>query len=216
MQEILVIPRECIHGFEGFVPWIEASELIDTVPDLVNWMPRKSAELSERWVQPIPCAIFRNSASQYCVFRQARQSRIDLSGRISFFVGGHIDSNHDNKPLREVFAETAKREISEELGIVSDYQLKPIGIVIDSSTTIASRHIGLVYETTIDQKLKSLSADEFSIWSKHNGQFYSVESLSQQLHSEFDPWSSILFSQYLNGKVSMDVGRQSRLSMSLE
>ena len=215
MQEILVLPRNCVHGLDGFVPWGDAIELADLPERYVCWMPRAEAEASEQWVQPIPCAIFRDSNGRYCVFRQPRQSRKDLSQRFSFIVGGHIDSDYRNKPVYEIFRETAKREVLEEVGIDLDCQLKPVGMVIDSSSMIASRHVGFVYEAIIDTKIKSLVADEFSVRSKYNGQFFSVESLSR-FRTKFDPWSFILFSQYLNGGFSMDVGRQPMFSVPSE
>ena len=215
MQEILVLPREYFHGFDGFMSWDLASKLIDSVASYVNWMPRPDAERSEQWVQPIPCAIFRDSGGRYCVFRQARQKRRDLSHRYSFVVGGHIDSGRDSDNIREIFEETVKREVSEEIRVKLDCQLRPIGMVADFSSIMASRHIGFVYEAVIDQKLKSRAANEFSTRSKHNGQFSSLESLSK-LRSGFDPWSFMLFSQYLSGGFSMDVGRQSTLSIPRE
>ena len=212
MQKILVLPRESFHGLEGFVPWSDASNLIDSVAENVSWMPRADAEISAQWVQPIPCAIFRDSRGQYCVFRQARQQRSDLSHRVSFIVGGHIDIGWENKTVCDIFEATVKREVSEEVGIDLERQLKPVGMVVDSSSIVASRHIGFVYEAVADKEIKSMVTEEFSISSKYNGKFFSIESLSR-FRSEFDPWSFILFSQYMGGGFSMDIGRQPTLSL---
>lgn len=212
MQKIMVLPRERFHGLDGFVPWARASKLIDYAGDCLSWMPRPDAERSEEWVQPIPCAIFRDSNGRYCVFRQSRQQRSDLSHRVSFIVGGHIDSGWDNMTVRDIFEATVKREVSEEVGVDLDCPLKPVGMVIDSSSLTASRHIGFVYEAIVDKDIKSLAAEEFSVGSKYNGEFFSIESLSR-FRSEFDPWSFILFSQYLGGGFSMDIGRQPTLSL---
>ena len=215
MQEVLVLPRELFHGVDGFVPWSRASELVNSVAEYARWMPRTAAERSEQWVQPIPCAIFRDSNGRYCVFRQARQLRRDLSNRVSFIVGGHIDSDWDIRNVSTLFEKTVKREVSEEIGVDLASPLKPVGAVIDSSSMIASRHIGLIYEAVVDQQIKSLVAEEFSVGSKYNGKFFSIESLSR-FRSEFDPWSFILFSQYLGGGFSMDIGRQPTLSIPTE
>ena len=190
--------------------WPHASDLIDSVTECVIWMPRADAEISEQWVQPIPCAIFRDGSGRYCVFRQARQLRSDLNRRVSFVVGGHIDHSCLNKSISGIFEDTVIREISEEIGVELDSPLKPVGMVIDSSSMMASRHVGFVYEATVDKEIKPLVADEFSVGSKYNGQFFSIESLSM-FRSKFDPWSFILFSQYLNGGFSMDIGRQPML-----
>ena len=172
MPNILVLPRKCVDGLDGFVPWVDAIKIIDSVESYANWLPREEAELSEQWVQPIPCAIFRNDRGQYCVFRQARQQGNDLSLNCSFIVGGHIDSFCDRRSTCEVFEDTVRREVLEEVMVTLDSQLKPIGMVIDSSSIMASRHIALVYEATVDRKLKSLAGDEFSVRSKYNGEFF--------------------------------------------
>ena len=215
MQKILVLPREHFHRLDGFVSWPRINKLIDSVADYINWLPRPEAERSENWVQPIPCAIFRDRSGRYCVFRQARQQRSDLSLRYSFVVGGHIDSEGNGKNILEIFEETVKREVSEEIGLDLNGHFQPVGIVIDSSSVAASRHIGFIYEAIVDRELKSLNANEFSTRSKFNGQFYSIESLSE-LRSNFDPWSFMLFSQYMSGGFSMDVGRQPMLSILTE
>lgn len=221
MQEILVLPRKYIEGLDGFVAWSGSGNLIESADDFVNWMPRTEAERSQEWIQPIPCAIFRDSDGRYCVFRQARQSRIDLSRRISFIVGGHIDSGCGSKPVSEIFVETVRREVSEELGFTLDCQLIPIGIVIDSSSLMASRHFGVVYEAVVDNDLRSLTTDEFTVRSDYNGQFFDLEALSRLITSQrprlrFDPWSFILFSQYLGSELSKDIGHQPMLSIPTE
>lgn len=215
MQKILVLPREHFHGLDGLVPWPRTSRLVDSAAEHVSWIPRNYAETSERWVQPIPCAIFRDSVGRYCLFRQARKQRSDLSHRISLVIGGHIDSGCDYDSIHNVFEETVRREVSEEVGVDLDRPLKPVGMVVDATSIMASRHIGFVYEAVIDREVKSLRADEFSVRSKYNGQFLSVESLSE-LRSKLDPWSYILFHQYLSDGFPMDIGRQSKFLIPTE
>jgi len=215
MQNILVLPRERFDELDGFVPWTRACKMIDSIAGSIHWMPRPEAECSEQWVQPIPCAVFRDSRGWYCLFRQARQQRSDLSHRFSFIVGGHIDNSRDFNSIEKIFEETVYREVSEEVGVDLDCPPRPIGMVVDATSLMASRHIGFVYEAVIDREVKSLSSVEFSVRSKYNGQFFSVESLSE-LSSKLDPWSYILFHQYLNGGFPMDIGRQSKFLTSTE
>ena len=212
----MVIPRKLIHELEGFVAWSLAGELIDSVSDQLMWMPRTEAERSQEWVQPIPCAIFSDSHGRYCVFRQAHQGRVDLSRRISFIVGGHIDRDYYDSPIPKVFLETVRREVSEELGVSFNYELNPLGIVVDSSSLIASRHFGIVYKAVIDEDLRSLATEEFAVRSEYNGRLFDLESLSSLIASQrprlrFDPWSFILFSQFLGRDFSKDIGHQPML-----
>lgn len=213
MQKILTLPRARFAGLDGFVPWREAVGLVEAAADELIWLPRAEAEASAQWVQPIPCAIFRDGGGRYCVFRQARQRRRDLSRRVSFIVGGHIDDGESAKTIGELFEATARREVLEEVGLELDSRLHPAGLVIDSSSLTASRHIGVVYEIGVDLAVKSLAAEEFAVSSKYNGQFFDLESLAR-FRLEFDPWSLILFSQYLKGNLATNLGRQSTLTLA--
>ena len=221
MQEILVLPRERLHELDGFVAWAHAGNLLDSAAGCAKWMPRAEAECSEQWVQPIPCVIFRNGAGQYCVFRQARQSRLDLSRRISLIIGGHIDCDFNSQGIQEIFEETARKEACEELGITLDSELNPLGVVVDCSSLVASRHFGVIYEAQIDINIKSAANDEFVVGSDYNGQFFDVESLSklmifQRPRLRFDPWSYLIFSQYLGCDFSSNLGHQPMLHLPSE
>ena len=221
MEEILVLPRENFRGLEGFVSWAQASELLEPIAGCFEWMPRTEAELSEQWVQPIPCVIFRNSAGHYCVFRQARQPRLDLSRRISLIIGGHIDCDFNSQIIQEIFEQTARKETYEELGISLDAELNPIGVVVDPSSLMASRHFGIIYEAELDGYIKSAATDEFVVRSDYNGKFFDLESLSRLLifqrpRLRFDPWSYLIFSQYLGRDLSKNLGHQPMLYLPKE
>ena len=134
MQIIMAFPRDFVDGIDGFIPWDEARQLLDSASKETIWMPRDDAECSKVWVQPIPCAIFRDSLGRYCVFRQTKQQRKDLSSRLSFFVGGHVDNCSVGDDVPAMLYETVKREIWEEIGMIVDDTATPIGAVIDGSS----------------------------------------------------------------------------------
>ncbi len=210
MQEIMVFPRYIIHGADGFIPWDEAKQLVESASNAVVWMPRNDAECSEIWVQPIPCAIFRDASGRYCVFRQIKQQRKDLSSRLSFIVGGHIDRCVASNLLTEALCETVKREVWEEVGITLDHTLEPVGMVVDASSLIASKHVGFIYELNVDTGVRSRTKEEFSVRSKYDGRFLNIEDRSR-FRGTFDPWSSIIFAEYMEGGFATDLGRQPML-----
>lgn len=210
MQDIMVFPRAFIDGIDGFLPWEKADRLIDSASNAAVWMPREDAEHSQKWVQPIPCVIFRDALGRYCVFRQVRQQRKDLSNRLSFFVGGHVDRGCGGRGLREVLFETAKREAWEEVGIVLEDTAMPVGVVVDASSLKASRHIAFIYEAKVYTDVRSQSNEEFSARSKYDGMFLDMADRSR-FRGTFDPWSSIIFAQYMEGGFATDVGRQPML-----
>ena len=208
MQEILVFPRSFLNDKGEFIQQDEAKQLIESLSVAVDWMPREEAESSEAWVQPIPCAIFRDASGKYCVFRQIRQRRKDLSQRLSLVVGGHVDRCAESSLLPEVLSETVKREVWEEVGIVLDHTPSLVGMVVDASSLMASRHVGFIYQVDVNTDVKSLSSEEFSIRSEYNGRFLNMEDHTKFRLKEgrlafgslqFDPWSSIIYAQYLDG-----------------
>ena len=194
--EILILGRQCIQGYERFVPWDCAKSLVSSGNENFDWAPRDEAEKSGDWVQPIPCALLRDDKGKYCVLRRIRDTRADLRSRMTLVVGGHVDRPLHEQSNPSLLFETLKRELDEEIGVQDLSVIEPIGLVIDSSSTFASRHIAFVYEATILDNIVPRAKEEFSTRSKFSGHFFAVDELSK-FHSEFDPWSLILFEDYI-------------------
>ena len=215
-QEILVFPRVSLLTRERFVPWAEAGTILESVEEEMTWLLRNEAEQSADWMQPIPCAIIRNQIGEYHILRRVKQGRADLSSKLSLIVGGHIDRDPDNWRLPSLLSTTLDREIEEELGVSQSLKTKPIGLVIDHSSPFASRHVGFVHEVVIVDEFKSLAVEEFSTRSKYSGQSYSATGLSKFFKdNEFDPWSAIIFANYIAPSYSMDMGTQPEFLLAL-
>lgn len=212
MQDIMVFPRNLIDGMDGFFPWASVVPWMQAISDAFEWIPRDIAECSHTWVQPIPCAILRDPAGRYCVFRQVRQARRDLSRRLSFVVGGHVDRPCSYGTLAELFSDTVKREVLEEVGLDLDSRIDPIGVVVDGSSLVGSRHVGFVHEIKVLAEVKSRASEEFSFRSKYDGMFLDVSDRTR-FRGTLDPWSSLLFSHYMEGGSSTDIGRQLALPL---
>ena len=215
-QEILVFPRELLPTDTSFVPWEAVPPILKVVEENMSWLPRNEAEQSEDLIQPIPCTIIRNKFQEYHVLRRINEGRKDLRSRITLVVGGHIDSCPGNHELLTLLKMTLKREVGEELGIFNLAEPKPVGLVLDNSSPAASRHAGFVYEIVVDDELKPLAIEEFSTRSKYSGRSFPVEGLSGFFKDdEFDPWSAIIFANYIAPTYSMDIGTQSELLLPL-
>ena len=212
-QEILVFPRAALPAGGRFVPWAAAGPVMAAVTAEMTWLPRTVAEQSRDWLQPIPCALIRNEQQEYRVLRRVKQGRPDLSSRISLVVGGHIDRCPNNPGLQTLLATTLAREVDEELGLSSLPAVKPVGVVVDDSSAAASRHIGFVHEIVIADEFKPLATEEFSTRSKVNGQRYAPAALSR-FRKEFDPWSQIIFAEYIAPAYAVDLGIQPSLPLA--
>jgi predicted NUDIX family phosphoesterase len=208
-KEILVFPRRCIQSSDRFVPWSDAAPVILCANANAVWLPRHEAERSKEWVQPIPCAFIRDHAHRYCLLQRIRQTRADLRDRISLIVGGHVERSYDHDSLQSFLLLTLKRELNEELGIQSLSKVRPVGLVVDSLSIKASRHIAFIYEVVIESCLRVRAAEEFSLRSKFTGYFSTPDELSQ-FHTKFDPWSLLLFEDYINPR-SIKMARQNYL-----
>jgi hypothetical protein len=67
-----------------------------------------------------------------------------------------------------------------------------------------------VHEVVVEGQIKPRAIEEFSLRSKFAGQLYTPDELSK-FRKEFDPWSTILFGDYINPSYSLDVGQQPSL-----
>lgn len=196
-KEILVFPRRCLQSSDRFVPWNAAAPVMLCATTNAMWLPRHEAEQSKEWVQPIPCAFIRDHGHRYCLLRRIRQTRADLRDRISLIVGGHVERSCGHDSFPSLLLLTLKREINEELGTNSFSTIRPIGLAVDSLSIKASRHIAFIYEVVVESHLTVRAAEEFSLRSKLTGYFATPDELSQ-FHTKFDPWSLLLFEDYIN------------------
>jgi predicted NUDIX family phosphoesterase len=206
-NEILTFPRKSVQGYDRFIPWDIAEPIVKCLEGQATWIPRATAEKSNDLVQPIPCALIRNREQRYCVFRRIRQNRRDLSTKISIVVGGHVDKPTNSKIILSLLSTTLAREINEELGIlVNTSHIPPIGVVIDATSTTASRHVAFVYELCIFDDFTTKASEEFSLKSKWTGCFFPPSKLVE-FRKNFDPWSLLLFEDYI-AKLSCKTSRQ--------
>ena len=191
-EEILVLPRRLFDGHHAFLDWRFIEGIMDELEATFRWCERTHAEQSSDWVQPIACALVIDSAGRHCVFRRVRNTRDDLSGRVTLVVGGHTERYTEAASLCELLLATLRREMEEEVGIGDVSGAKPLGVVIDGSTVLSSRHVGIVYEVVWNLPLMARATDEFSKRSGLNGHFFTSEELTR-FHSQLDPWSRLIF-----------------------
>ena len=209
-QVVLCLPRMCIADSERFTPWHTAVEKIRAAAEDMTWLPRHEAEAADHLIQPIPCAVVLGEEHTYHVFRRIADGRPDLRKRISLVIGGHIDWSEGDRDILSLVRSTLMREISEELGIDVPVTATPVGLVVDFSSTQASRHIGIVHEVVIAGRATPRATEEFSVRSRYVRRLYSAEELFT-IRDHFDPWSRIVFGDYVRPSDSLGFGQQIRL-----
>ncbi len=213
-DQILVVPRSLFESRDWFTPWKKLGGALSQLERAAAWRLRDEAEAATDWIQPIPCALIRNREGRYCVLRRTRETRSDLRSRISLLVGGHVHRMSGEMNLLDVLIETLRRELNEEVGLTDPGKVRPVGLIVDSTSALASKHAAFVFEvgaTKGDMRTRAL--EEFSRRSKFNLEFLSAEQL-RRFHSEFDPWSRLLFEDYIAPKGHHKKPRQFQMGVA--
>ena len=195
-QRVLVAPR--VDAVPDWVSgWPSLAELTE-LGKKTAWMPRNRAELSDDWIQPIPCAVLQDYQGRYCLLRRKRRTSEGIRGRLSLVVGGHVDWAAEPLDIELCLVESLKRELKEEIGLEDPDVITPMGVVADLHSTRASRHVAFVYQATVGETLDLtvLASEEFALRSKYNLQFLSMSQL-KRFNRQFDPWSSIILNHLL-------------------
>ena len=213
-REILVLPRQLLPTRDRFIRADAAKELITLWESHVEWMPRTVAETRSDRIQPIPCVLIESADEQFYVFRRTRKTRDDLKGRLSLLVGGHIDGPPTNQELRAILEETLLREVEEELGVTDLPRLQFLGLVADYSTIASSRHIGVVFGAMLHGRLTTQAPEEFSARSILSGKALGLDTL-YKVKAQSDPWSTILYEEYLIPRFMPDQSFQQAMPLLL-
>ena len=210
-REILVVPRNVFEGYHWFVPWDVVEPQLHDISINATWMEREIAEQSYSDVQIIPCGIIKNSSGEFCIQRRVKSTRWDLNSKITLTFGGHIDrvEQPQGSDFLQLLLLTLSRELEEELGIHEIIAIERVGVIIDPSSLLASRHIAFVFQALIDSEVSPLAHEEFSVRSKYSASFLATEEIAG-LHSWLDPWSKIVFEEHLSPDSKVE-GRQMSL-----
>ena len=213
-QRVLCLPRSSVDNLVRFTPWESADWLFRAAQEGMRWLPRGEAETSDEFIQPIPCALVLGADKGYYVFRHVSEGRPDLRARLSLIVGGHIDWDGGMSEFPELIEATLAREIREELDAEQMGPAKPVGLVMDHASIESSRHVGFVHEVTMTGPVRPTAGEEFALSSSYAGRLCGIAELSERLsmhHDDLDPWSSIIFGDYIAPEYALDIGRQRQL-----
>ncbi len=214
-REILVAPRSLFQDYRWFVPWDVIEPQLRDISSNATWVEREIAEQSYSDVQIIPCGIIKNSSGEYCVQRRVKSTRPDLNSKITLTFGGHIDrvEQPQGTDFLRLLLLTLSRELEEELGVQEINNFENVGVVIDPSSLLASRHVAFVFQALVDSEVSPLAREEFSVHSKYSASFLTAEKITGLL-SLLDPWSRIVFEERLNPR-SKPQGRQMSLIQNI-
>ena len=193
--EVLVFPRKIFGSVFSLLPWESIQSYLDEIERSFSWLYRPEAEQSDDMVQAIPCVLIRDNEDRYCVFRRVKEGRSDLSKKLSLIIGGHIDEATDRDCFLAAMSSNLIREIDEEIGIRPEETPQPVGVIIDGSSIVASRHVAFLHEMIAEQ-VSPRAPEEFNKRSKYTGEFVPASQLGEW-RDEFDPWSRLVIEEYV-------------------
>lgn len=194
-NKVLVFPRGIFDAGLSLLPWGSIQPQIEAIEASFSWLNRPEAERSVDLVQAIPCAFVREDGGKCYVLKQAESSRKDLSKKLSLIVGGHIDESDEHDSFLGLMSLNLKRELEEEVLLLTNEKPRPVGVLIDHASIEASRHIAFLHEV-MAKDVSLRASEEFAPVAKLPGAFMDSHTLAAR-RDEFDPWSRLLIEDYI-------------------
>ena len=185
-REILFDGEESPQGFsdkglDGFLERIERHG---------RFVDRPRAEDDPSLKQIIPYVMVFHGDRIFLLRRFGTQTEKRLHHLYSIGVGGHI--NPVDVARDRLLMKALERELHEELRVLCDYRLKPVGILNDDSNPVGSVHFGLVYRLEVDDPDRVLVKEKDLM----EGRFVPLEEL-RRYYDGMETWSQILCEKYL-------------------
>jgi predicted NUDIX family phosphoesterase len=160
-EEICVVPADAVSNEIPLKGFVTERAIVDAFVDAVGkhkkFVRRSRAEEDPTVIQPIPCAIIRWK-EQVLLLRRNKKGHA-LHDKYLLWAGGHVNISDDCPTILQAALE---RELSEEIFIKGAYKLseKPIALVRTDENARASRHIGVLYEITLESDDVALAMNQ--------------------------------------------------------
>ncbi|MEJ5228622.1 MAG: NUDIX hydrolase [Pseudothermotoga sp.] len=147
MQEkVLVIPTHEVEkltkGEKGVVE-VKIDHIKKIIEEHGRFITRDFAEYDEELRQVIPYVVMKTDEGILLLRRTDKQGERRLHNKYSVGVGGHIRFE-DNPDPWQAFVNGMQREIDEEVK-VQLLDLKYIGLINDTASSVSRVHVGLLY-----------------------------------------------------------------------
>ncbi len=191
VKEALVVPREVLFkekSFEGFL-LLEEYDYVSLIKEKHEYAVRgEELEHNAKLKQIIPYVlIIHPKTKRLFMYRRAnneKYSEVRLRNRWSCGVGGHIEREDDENPIRRA----TMRELQEEV-IMKKYPLPEIKGYVNSETGVEVYHFGIVSIAETDEEEIGMGDGEIA-----EGKFMSlqeIEVLFSDSSNLFDKWTQL-------------------------
>lgn len=193
MEFVFVAPREALfptcfpQGFHPFRTSAEAAEMLERLRQHGFFVQRERAERTPAWKQPIPYCVVASDERLLLMKRRSKGGEARLFDKLTIGVGGHINPI-DHADGAELVLRAARREMSEELVLQHEPELRLAGFLNDDSNPVGAVHLGLVFAAITTGSVRIREEDVLE------GRMVESEELraSHARGDNFETWSATL------------------------
>jgi predicted NUDIX family phosphoesterase len=179
----------CLGEFQGYTLDVEKylSAILD--PKNSHFLHRKIAEHDTRYKQLVPYIILRYGNTVFSYVRGRQSSETRLLAKRSIGLGGHIEPRDFSlfSSTRDFYLETARREVSEEVGLGTSYVEHVVALINDNSNDVGKVHFGIVHIWDLSEPKVIKRERKIT-----QAGFVTLERLTT-LFNELETWSQIVF-----------------------
>ena len=152
-----------------------------------HFMQREQAEQDPRYRQVIPYCLVRFEGQFLLMRRTKRGGEARLHNLYTLGVGGHINPQDLENGGEQGFVifNAMRRELLEEI-FITDYQAKPVGLIVMNDSAVSDVHAGVVFVIDAGQ---SPSVRETE---KLEGRLASKDEV-QAVYEQLESWSQLVW-----------------------
>ncbi len=192
-EHVLVVPADLITSIghlEGFEVDVDRFLVPILASDQLSYRPRAAMELDPSFKQLIPYVVMQwtdpadGLVRVFTYTRGGGSGETRLHAKRSIGVGGHIsreDANGDEDP----YVTGMRRELDEEVTILSDYTDDREGVLYDPSNEVGRVHLGVIHRFTLEQPNVTSNEPELA-----EGEFLTLAELRDS-YDRLETWSQL-------------------------
>src|SRR6266700_3610094 len=144
-DKVLAVPSQSVHALFAEPKFYDGpgriSETMEAIRRDGRIVTRASAESTESLKQIIAYGIVRTGRRILCLRRSSKANRPALRLRYTVLFGGHVDEADLSYP--DPMKHCVEREVTEELGLHVNGDVRLLGVVADPSTPVGRLHLGV-------------------------------------------------------------------------
>ncbi|EMI58016.1 DNA mismatch repair protein MutT [Rhodopirellula sallentina] len=192
-EHVLVVPADLIESIghlEGFEVDVDRFLVPILASDRLSYRPRAAMEADPRFKQLIPYVVMQWTDPEDGLVRVFTYTRGGGSGesrlhaKRSIGVGGHI-SQEDADGDEDPYVTGMRRELDEEVTILSDYTDDREGVLYDPSNEVGQVHLGVIHRFTLEQPNVTSNEPELA-----EGEFLTIAQLRAD-YDRLETWSQL-------------------------